>query len=331
MIEKLSRLLVSIREIIKKGKDIFRSQRGRDILVFCVFLIISTILWSILSLNEEDQFDLRMPVRITNVPDSVTVITTPPSVINVSLRAKGTQVLKQSLLGKTPPLDIDFKIYRYRNSILLGAADVKALARATFGGANILAVSPDSLNLKFTTRKGVAIPIVIDYKATADARSTIAGRPTLSVDTTLVYSTSRIPYNLNAISTEPIRLSDLSRSTTIKARLIAPKNCRVIPDSVDVTFNVEPMISKTRKIVIEPVNVPHGIKLITFPAQIEVLYMVPMSLYNDSDPHFRVLADYNSISASSKTHKIKLRLRDVPSNLQNVHLSSDSVEYIIEK
>lgn len=321
---------MKIRPLIDKFKDIVRSQRGRDILVFCIFLAISTILWSILTLNEEEQYDVRMPVRLTNVPDSVTVISTPPSTISVSLRAKGTQILKQSF-GNAPEFDIDFRIFRSRNSIILRDADVKAIARAAYGGANILIASPDSINLKFTTRRGIPMPIVIDYKVTAGPQSTIAGRPTLSFDTTFIYSTSRIPENINAISTEAIRLSDLDRTTTTRVRLIAPRNTRVIPDSVDVTFNVERLISKSRTVVIEPINVPEGVKLITFPAEVKVVYMVPMSVYNQSDPHFRVFADFNTIPHSSRSHKIKLRLRDVPSILQNVHLEADSAEYIIEK
>lgn len=317
-----------LQSIIKKVKDVLRSQRGRDILVFSIFLVLSTVLWCLQSLNEEEQYDVRMPVKLIHVPDSVTIVSTPPSNISVSLRAKGTQILKQSL-GPEPTFDIDFRAFRSRNSVLLSAADVKAIARAAYGGASIIVASPDSINLAFTTRRGVPMPIKVDYQITAGPQSTISGRPTLSADSTLIYSTGRIPSNLHSISTEPIRLTDINRPTTIRARLIAPRNSRVIPDSIDVTFNVEPLISKTRKVVIEPVNVPAGTKLITFPAQIEVFYMVPMSVYNESDPHFRVLADYGSIS--SRSNKIKLRLRDVPSNLQNVHLSADSVEYIIER
>ena len=319
----------NLKPVIQKVKDIYHSQRGRNLLVFLVFLFISTILWCLLSLNEEDQYDVRMPVRLTNVPDSVTVITTPPQVISVSLRARSTQVLKQSF-GTTPTFDIDFRVFRVRNSVLLTNTDVKAVARAAYGGASVLVAAPDSINLAFTTRRGIPMPIVIDYQVTAGPQATIEGRPTLSLDSTLIFSTGRIPASVNSISTEPIRMTDLNRPTTTRVRLLAPRNCRVIPDSVDVTFNVEPLISKSRKVVIEPVNVPKGVKLITFPAQTEVLYMVPMSLYNDSDPHFRVLADYNTIS-NSGSHRIKLRLRDVPGELQNVHLAADSAEYIIER
>ena len=88
---------------------------------------------------------------------------------------------------------------------------------------------------------------------------------------------------------------------------------------------------KSRKVVIEPVNVPEDVRLITFPSQIEVFYMVPMSAYADSHPQFRVLADYRRINRNAPTKNMKLRLIDVPASLQNVHLSADSAEYIIEK
>lgn len=321
---------MKIRPYIDKFKDVFRSQRGRDILVFFVFLLISAVLWYVLTLNGENQYDVRMPVKLTHVPDSVTVISAPPSAVSISMRAKGTQMFKE-FFGRTPELEIDFRVYRNRNSILLRDADIKALARQAFGGATILVASPDSLNLRFTTRRGVPLPVITDYKASAGPQSSISARPTLSTDTVRVYSVSRLPYSITSVKTEPIRVTDLRATTTMRVRLIEPPNTRVIPDSVDVTFHVEPLISKSRKVVIEPVNVPKGVKLITFPAQTEVLYMVPMSLYTNSDPHFRVLADYNSISPSSDNHHIRLRLRDVPSELQNVHLAVDSAEYIIER
>ena len=64
--------------------------------MFMVFLAVSGILWTVLSLNEEEQSDIRMPLKITHVPDSVTMISLGPDALSVSLRAKGTQLMKMS-------------------------------------------------------------------------------------------------------------------------------------------------------------------------------------------------------------------------------------------
>ena len=155
-------------------------------------------------------------------------------------------------------------------------------------------------------------------------------RPRVAPDSVKLYALGgHLPSGVDYINTEALSLEAVEGQQTRRLRLLPPPGTRAIPDSVDVTIEAEPLIMKRRRVVIEPVNVPANIKLITFPAQIEVMYMVPMSAYTNSDPHFRVIADYRRISR--KRSKIRLRLTDVPQNLQNVQLSADSAEYIIEQ
>lgn len=302
---------------------------GRDALMFLLCLIISAILWVVMSFGNEEQFDLRLPVRITHVPDSVTLISTGPEALSVSLTAHGTEMLKLQL-GRAPFVDIDFRVYRNRGHLLVSATELKALVRSATGGTSVGVVYPDSINITYTTHKGYKVPVYLDSKVSTGPNASVAGKPHLSVDSVRVFfSPGKNNDGIRRVSTEPLRLTDVGNSFTQRLRLIAPPGARVIPDSVDVTYDIEPLIVKQRRVVIEPVNVPSNVKLITFPAQIDVYYMVPMSLYATTNPHFSVLADYRKIDRGST--KMKLRLTDVPSELTNVHLSTDSVEYIIEQ
>ena len=322
----------SFQQVIHRVRASLRTPRGRDILTFVIFVSISAILWSVLSLNEEEQYDLRMPLKITHVPDSATIINPGPEALSVSVRGRGTQMFKFAL-GSNPSLNIDFRAYRSGNYLHLSNSELKALIRQSTGATSVSAIYPDSISIPYTTNPGVAMPVVADYKVTAASQASLNGRPKLSTDTAKVYVVpgQRIPDNFESVVTEPIRLSKLDKTTTRRVRLIGPSGARILPDSVDITFDVEPLIMKNRKIVIEPINVPADIKLITFPAQIDVYYMVPMSAYTTSDPHFRVVADYRRINLLGGSKKVKLRLSDVPDNLQNVRLSADSAEYIIER
>lgn len=322
---------MDIKEQFGKGMAAVRSRRGRDSLMFLLFVAISAVLWLVLSLNEEEQFDVRLPMKITHVPDSVTLISPGPEALNVSLRARGTQVIKM-LAGAMPTVNIDFRAYRSNGMLHLNATELKALARTTAGGSQVSVVYPDSLSIPYTTHPGFIMPVNIDYKVTTSPQSALNGRPRISADSVKVFMAPglALPDNYNAVTTEPIRLTGVSDSETRRVRLLGPSGSRIIPDSIDVSFDVEPLIFKSRKVVIEPVNVPEGTKLITFPAQIDVFYMVPMSAYVKSDPHFRIVADYRRIDHNNPSKMMKLTLRDVPSNLQNVHLSVDSAEYIIE-
>ncbi|MDE5662163.1 MAG: hypothetical protein K2I04_06010 [Muribaculaceae bacterium] len=298
-------------------------------MMFLLFVGISAILWSVLSLNEEEQYDVRLPLKITHVPDSVTLISEGPDALSVSLRGKGTQMLKMSM-GQVPTVNIDFRAYRSHDQLHLTSTDIKGLVRTATGGAQVSVVYPDSLSLPYTTHGGFRVPVTADFKVTAGPQSSLAGRPRLSADTVGVFITgAALPDNFEAVTTEPIRLIGLDETTTRRVRLIGPAGSRIIPDSIDITFEVEPLIFKSRKVVIEPVNVPENIKLITFPAQIDVFYMVPMSQYRISDNRFRVVADYRTIRTGSKN--VKLQIKNVPDKFRNVHLSADSAEYIIER
>ncbi len=313
----------------KKSIIALRSARGRDTMMFLLFLLISVILWSVLSLNEEEQYDVRLPVKITHVPDSVTLISPGPEALSVSIRGKGTQFLKM-VMGQTPTVNIDFRAFRSNSTLHLTSTDLKGLVRNATGSTQVNVVYPDSLSLPFTSHGGFRLPVSVDYKVTAGPQSALLGRPRLSGDTVGVFTTgSAIPENFTAVTTEPIRLLGLDGTTTRRVKLLGPPGSRVIPDSIDITFEVEPLIFKSRKVVIEPINVPDNIKLITFPAQIDIFYMVPMSQYQSADNRFRVVADYKSINPGSKN--VKLQLKNVPDKYQNVHLSADSAEYIIER
>ena len=268
-------------------------------------------------------------MRITHVPDSVTLLSKGPDALTVNLRARGTQLLKMSL-GDTPGVNIDFRVYRSGEYMHLSNAELKALARNASGGSQVSVLYPDSISIPFTTHPGFKLPVRANVQATPGPRASLSGRPRVAPDSVKLYALGgHLPSGVDYINTEALSLEAVEGQQTRRLRLLPPPGTRAIPDSVDVTIEAEPLIMKRRRVVIEPVNVPANIKLITFPAQIEVMYMVPMSAYTNSDPHFRVIADYRRISR--KRSKIRLRLTDVPQNLQNVQLSADSAEYIIEQ
>lgn len=321
---------MDVTHILRKAMAALRSRRGHSFLSFLACLGMAMLLWFVMALNDELQCDVRLPFVLTNVPDSVTVINTPPATVSVSLRARGQQRIRLAW-GNPPRLNVDFRLYRAGNAVRLSNTDLKALARGALDGAQIILVSPDSLNMNFTTGPGVSRPVAVDHRVTAGPKSSIVGTPTLSYDSVRVYSLEPLPASVRSVVTAPVRLNDLVESTTVRVGLVPPPGTRVIPDSVDVTFHVEPLIFKTRNVAIEAVNVPDGMRLITFPSRIEVRYMIAMSDYKTSEPHMRVVADYAGIDHDNPTRNIRLRLVDVSSNLINVHLAADSAEYIIER
>lgn len=285
-----------------------------------------------MSLNEEVQRDIRCTVRITNVPDSVTRISPLPEAINVSVRSRGTELMRY-WWSRTPQISLDYKLYQKGNKIQFGESAMRAFFRAMVGSSSqVLAVSPDTLTIEFTNHRGVALPVKLESKITAAQQYVIVGKPQILHDTVTLYSNNLSISRLRYLETGHVNLTDLRKPGVFRVPVVTPPNSRAIPDSVDVQVTVEPLISKSRMVPVRPINVPAGKRMIIVPSQIEVYYMVPMSIYkkNESDPRFTVVADYRTIS-SSNGERIPVELINSPKDFTNLYLSTDSVDFIIEE
>lgn len=303
------------------------SKRGHNLLLFAVFLVLSFILWLVLAISEDAIVDMQVAVRIDNVPDSVTLLTNPPASIAVSARLHGSQRIKIGISDRQT-IAINYNAFHRRNAIQLSPSDLKNIIRSSIAGAEIISVNPDSISIPTTSSPGVPYPVVIDYRVTPAPQFTIIGQPKPSADTVLVYSLQTLPAEILAVATSQIKLSNLRQPTTVRVPLCPPAGARVFPDSIDVTFDVQSLILKNRKIHVETLNTPAGFKLITFPSQVEVTYMIPANQYS-AEQNIRIAVDCADINQASRS--LPLKIVNSPASVYNIQLHVDSVEFIIER
>lgn len=313
---------------INRGRlaELVHSTRGRNALTFLVFLVISTLFWIVMTLNDETQLDFDVPVEITGVPDDMTLITLPPATVSVSVKDKGTSLLNFEW-GKMPTMKLQYKDFtKDGKRLLLGETQLNGIARSFFGSnAQIVTLKPDSLNLTFTTHKGEIRPIRLITDVTAAPQYIINGAVKAAIDTVRVYSVRSIPKSITRIDTEPVVASNLTDTTVMEVKLVAPEGMRVIPATVKVTIPVEPLIAKRRQIPVEVTNQPMHSRVITFPSTVEISYLIPMSEYNADNYQVKAYAEYR---ASRK--KLPLTLSILPDAYSRTTLATDSVEYIVE-
>lgn len=295
-----------------------------------LFLLISYIFWLMLTLNIETQEDVEIPIELKDVPDSVTIISEIPTSLKVSIRDKGSVLMRYNI-GGLGTMKIDWKQYSPAgNRFLMGKADLGARLRDYFApSSQIVSVVPDSLRLTYTTAPGRRV--AVDLKADVSAAiGYVVGQSVItSTDSVTLYSVTDLPAGLTSISTYPIVRSDLTDTTTISVRIEPMEGVKIVPSQISVTIPVEPLIARRQMAPVVAKNVPHGIGLLTFPSSIEVSYLVPMSEYNSEPYDVKAYVDYVK-AVTSTTGKIPVSLSLMPQSYKNVSISPDSVEYIIE-
>lgn len=306
------------------------SARFRNILMFLVFVAIATVFWFIIALNDNVTETFRVKVQIVNVPDSVTFITDPPSDIHVTLRDKGTTILRSGVV-KNPELIINFRDYARDGIMRLSHADFTAELKADLGGvATISASSIDSLRLYYTTSPGKRVPVIVNADLKAASGYMIQGAPVSMTKFVKVYSFHDESDTVVAVHTKKLVKKGLSQTSEFNIALQPVSHVKIVPSKVDVRVNVEPLVHKETFVNVDVVNTPAGENLLLFPNRVPVSFYVPMSHFNDEEYRIRVEADYNDIKTTS-TSRVPVRITASAPGLINIELKADSVEYTLVK
>ncbi len=310
-------------------KRLRKSSRFRSILTFAIFVGISALFWLILTLNDSVQDGCIVNVKISNKPDSVTFISNVPKTIHVEVKDKGSSLMRTVWLKK-PTVNLNFRELADNGEMICSRSDIMAALKETFGSnATILSSSIDSLRLVYTDRPGKSIPVVPEIKASAKAGFVVYGNIVSDPPRVTAYGPREIIDTLHRVMTKSYVEQDLAEPISFVSELRLIPGVRLIPASVQVKVNVEPLVAKEDIVTVVAENVPQDENLLLFPSNVRVSYYVPMSEFSDEKKAVRVFVDYNDL-AEHRGERLPLRIERVQGiEAVNPKLHSDSVEYTL--
>ena len=313
----------------KLASKVRNSQNGKNILLFLVFVCIATIFWLIMTLNEEEQRTYQIEIAIVNVPDSVHFVKIPPSSVHITVRDKGTSLMMRSVL-RQKSLSLNFEDFASEDVFEVKGSAIVEMLQHNFGQtATITAITPEVIYGTYTSRPGKLVPLELSYDVTAASGLVVSGRPHLSEENVMIYTTEERD-TIQRVFTDKVILKDIDKPTTVTVSVAMPPNVRVIPDKVKVTFNVESLVKKESEFPVVADKVPSGRDILFFPSKVKVSYLIPMSRYDADEPTVKAVAAFDEAVATTST-KVGIKLTGIPPYMTNVELHTDSVEYTLVK
>lgn len=298
-------------------------------LTFAVFVGIAAMFWLILTLNDSVQDGCIVNVKISNKPDTITFISNVPKTIHVEVKDKGSSLMR-TMWMKTPTVSLNFRELAENGEMICSRSDIMSALKETFGNsATILSSSLDSLRLVYTDRPGKSIPVVAEVNASAKAGYIVYGTPVSDPPRVTAYGPREIIDTLHRVKTKSYVEQDLSETRSFISELKNIPGVRLIPSSVNVKVNVEPLVAKEDIIAVVAENVPQDENLLLFPSNVRVSYYVPMSEFSDDKKAVRVVVDYKDLS-EHRGERLPLHIEPIKGIYAvNPRLHSDSVEYTL--
>lgn len=306
------------------------TDRSKNIGLYLLFIAIAAVFWLMITLDREAQFQYEMEVEIVNVPEDVTFIADPPERIRLSLRARGSALLRYSL-GSLPRLVVNFDDYDdfYADKLYVSSNDLRRLVETTVSNRiTIMSILPDTISGRFTRSKPKRVPVRLDLEATANYQSCVGETISVFPDSVDVFGTAADLARVQHVVTKPTKLTNLSDTLNTQISLSSIPGIKMVPNKVNVVIPVEPLILKKVKSPVITKGVPYGINLITFPSEVWISYLVPQSQYKENQlMKAEVYFDDTKTATNS-------RLRLYPGNqiweYGQIQLEVDSVEFVLE-
>jgi YbbR domain-containing protein len=325
----MSNIFSKIARLIKKTTN------DRRIIVFSVCLIIATSLWFLDALSKDYSTTLSYPVKYVNPPKNLFLANTPPSKLDLRVRAHGFTLLRHKLALSFSPLLLDLttisqSIDSTATIVQVTAENlIRRIGSQISNEISISDVSPRSISLQFDSLQTKLVPVLPEVNLNFRPQFNISGEVTVAPDSVLLSGPAGLVDTIQVLYTEPRTFNDLETSIVQSVRIYNPRRTSLSPERVTLHVPVEKFTEKKITLPVQVINLPEKIQIKLFPPQVSVSFMVGLSNYDNVTANdFSAVVDFSQAAPERET--LEVQVESKTSYIQSIKASPASVEYLIE-
>ena len=309
------------------------SRANREFLIFLFFFALAGVFWLMMTLNEEYEQELRIPVRYVNVPKKVVITSGETDTLRVTVSDKGIMLATYLYGNEITPVSIDYKTYSQGNGAgSISQSDLKKMVASKLAtSSKIVSVKPE--RLLFYYNKGENKRVPIQYKGVVrPADLYYMAEVDYDPDSVTVFASRDKLDSISMVYTEPLNYPYVYDTLAVQARIQPMSGVKIVPDVVAITFRTDVLSELSiGNVPVTGINMPEGKVLRTFPAKVRVRFVTGLSRYRGmTASDFEVTADYNEIR-NNPSSKCRIRITRFPEGVTKVKLDTTMVEYLIEE
>ncbi len=322
------------KSFLDSAKTYLLSKMSREAFAFAFFLLLSTIFWLSQALNETYEEDLEYELILKNVPEGTVITSELKSPIHISVRDKGTSLIRYHNPFKKKRLVIDFQHYDKGADyarVILPHSDIEKLLQTSMDpSTRVLLIRPDTLDYYFNRGIWKRVPVEFIGHVETDPLSYLAGM-TIEPDSVTVWAEKKFLDSLQVVHTVQTLLPDLKK-TTVKSIPLAPiKGVKIDPEEVKLTAEVDIYTEKHVEVPIIGTNFPGGYTLRTFPATATISFRIGAKYFTEvTADNFVLTATYEELMALPDSI-LHLSLRSIPEGISQVKIQPEAVQFLIEQ
>lgn len=309
----------------------------RNILTYGICVIIATILWFLNALNKDYTAEISYPVKYTDFPKGKHLISELPKDIILEVNAKGFALLGYKV--STSFLPITFNVNTYSKHKLEGNGVLEytvntreimdKISNQLSQDIKLQNITPETIEFRFSRSVSRKIAIYPVIKYSLKKQYILKDKIQVTPDSILISGPSNLIDTMKYVYTNPLRFGEISKKVSDQVDLVNIPGVDLPIQEVTVQMDIEKFTESKKNIILKTRNLPDSLNIRLFPENINITYEVGLSKYDKiTDADFEFSVDYEQcLGASFLTVKID----KVPSFIQNLVVTTQKVEYILEE
>ncbi|MCR4765565.1 MAG: YbbR-like domain-containing protein [Bacteroidaceae bacterium] len=317
--------------IVHKVKDFLLSKNSREFFTFLFFLLIAALFWLEQTLDREYEIEVKVPLKLKNVPENIVITSDFPEELMVTLRDKGNTLLNYQLTKRFYPINIDFEEHKNRRHHVSLTSNTysKSIAAQLANTTSISVINPDTIDYYYSEGKSKKVPVRLQARVTPGQQyyisDTIFNPPHVTV-----YAPQGSLDTVKAAYTQYFEETQIEDTLRRKISLLNGRGVKFVPEEVEVTLPVDIYTEKSVEVPIEGVNFPADKTLRAFPSKVKVTFHVGLSRYLDiTADDFHVVVSYEELR-KLEGDKYEVKLKKVPDGVSKVRLYPSQIDFLIE-
>ena len=304
--------------------------KGKRIHIIVASAIFGVLVWISVSMSEQYQIAVSVPISIDNVPEGKSIRTPVPQALQLKLRGDGWR-LASLLLGSDMKMHFPLQSLRSNKKAITFTDIAERIADRP--GIQLLDMVPDSVYLDLDRTSHKKVPVVLDYTASFREGYGQVGPTTVNPESVTVTGAETLLRNIDSWSTMRGVFGDLKAPMETDLRL-APSPIYLISlssSSVHFRINVEPFAEKVFSgLPVEIRSVAPNREVILIPPKIEIVARGGIKqLSNISPSDFQLSVDYTLI-LSDTTGIIDPDITSPP-GIQVVSKRPEHLQYVVRR
>lgn len=320
--------------------DVVRRKRkirinGKFVL-FCFFLLFSSIIWYFNKLGGDYLVDLKLPAKIIYTETDKMLVDEGTPILKIQVKTKGYTILRYKLGSILAPFVVDISSYRLHryygpkgNFYILTSSLKSNLSTQLPSNMKIENIIPDTLFFNFSTAYTKKVPVVANAKFTFDEQYMQIGNVGVKPDSILISGPESVIKSKRYVRTAVIRGDALNESMSGAVALLEEKNVVTEVREVAYTVDVAKFTERTLKLPITISNAD-STSVLLIPSHAEVSFRVALRDYGKVQPSlFRLSTRFDE--RSSFSNHVKVKLDTFPSFVSHVRIEPEFIEIYRQK